>query len=355
MNPRQDNTPSASNWWRKLLARLPLLSHREKVIVYKQMRNNARADIDFFAMILLSSCIAFFGLLQNSAAVIIGAMLVAPLMSPMIAIGHGIAMGNIRLFRRATRSTLQGMASVIATSALLTLLLPYISLIPPTDEMLARTQPNIIDQYIALASGAAAAYALGRKGVAAALPGVAIAAALVPPLCVAGFGLGSARWQIASGALLLFLTNLAAIVFASATMFMALGFRPTRDERSGHVRRGIAFAVIGMLLVTVPLIIATQSAVQQLEVELIINNALAEIVPTQLGEINEVSIDFNEDKTLITIAFTAYRYREKVSPAEAEKVERQVMQQLQHRLDRELDKPFEIKALIVNSQVKETQ
>lgn len=147
---------------------LPTLDRSEQAVIYGQMRGNSRADADFYVMILLSSTIAFFGLLQNSVAVIIGAMLVAPLMSPMIAIAHSIVVGNLPMFRRAALSTLSGMLLAITSAALMTAFLPYIGLIPASEQIIARTQPNLLDQYIALASGAAAAYALSRKGVAAA-------------------------------------------------------------------------------------------------------------------------------------------------------------------------------------------
>jgi uncharacterized membrane protein len=110
---------------------------------------------------------------------------------------------------------------------------------------------------VAIAAGAAASYAAARKSIAGALPGVAIAVALVPPLCVVGFGLGSGSWAIAQGASLLFLTNLAAIVLVSASIFMLFGFRPLRDERSRSVRVGLAVALSGLMLISIPLAIAT--------------------------------------------------------------------------------------------------
>ena len=346
---RRDKPPEP-RWWSRLSTLLPVLTSSEQVTVYNQIRHDARANVDFFAMILMSSSMAFFGLLQNSAAVIIGAMLVAPLMSPMLAIGHGIAMGNAQLYKRSAYSTLQGVSSVVAISALLTLLIPDFRLILPQGEIMARTHPNLIDQCIALVSGAAAAYALSRKGVAAAMPGVAIAAALVPPLCVTGYGLGSARWEIAIGSLLLFLTNLAAIIFASSLMFIALGFHPTHVDRYKNVRRGITIAVFGMLLVTVPLVFTTHSGVQHLRTERIIHRALRDIVPAQLGEIDQTSVTFDKGKVLIE--FTTYRYRLETSRKQSEKMEEDVLQKLHHRLSRELNRPFEIKILVVNSSIK---
>lgn len=330
-----------SNW-------LPTLDRSEQAVIYGQMRGNSRADADFYVMILLSSTIAFFGLLQDSVAVIIGAMLVAPLMSPMIAIAHSIVMGNLPMFRRAALSTLSGMVLAIAAAALMTAFLPYIGLIPASEQIIARTQPNLLDQYIALASGAAAAYALSRKGVAAALPGVAIAAALVPPLCVVGYGLGSYQLEMAWGALLLFLTNLAAIVFASAAVFMLLGFRPTRVERNEHVRRGVAVAVIGMVFVTVPLAIATVSSVKKLETGVTVKNTLGSLVSSDVADIRDITIDFEDGRSLIE--FTAYPYSESSSEAQSLARRQRIMHALDKKLRLELDEPFAIRALIIDSQ-----
>ncbi|MEM8862695.1 MAG: TIGR00341 family protein, partial [Chloroflexota bacterium] len=198
-----------ANIWQQLDELVPTLNRDEQKIIYDDMRHNAVADIDFYLLILLASGIAYFGLQQNSSVVIIGAMLVAPLMSPMMAMGFSIVNGNLRLFWRSAVSTLSGMALAVGVSGVITFLFPLKNI---TEQILARTGPTILDLFVALISGMAGAYALGRKEVSASLPGVAIAASLVPPLCVVGFGLGSGNLDIASRALLLFTTNLASII-----------------------------------------------------------------------------------------------------------------------------------------------
>ena len=172
--------------WTALSRILPTLEAEERSTVYQQSREGARADIDFFVMITLAATIATLGLLLNSAAVIIGGMLVAPLMSPVIGIALAIALGNVRLLRDALESTFKGIFLTVVVALFLASIVP---LGEPTGEVLARTSPNLLDLMIALASGAAGAYAVSRKDVSAALPGVAIAAALVPPLGVVGVGL----------------------------------------------------------------------------------------------------------------------------------------------------------------------
>ncbi|MBA3532939.1 MAG: DUF389 domain-containing protein [Ardenticatenales bacterium] len=198
--------------WRWVDAILPSVSDEELLATYKRIRRGARATVDFYTLILLSVIIATMGLLLNSGAVIIGAMLVAPLMTPIIALGLGVVLGDARLLGVAGRSTAQGILLGVVLAALLDWLAPLVLFTP---EIEARTQPNLFDLTVALAAGAAGAFSVTRKHVSAALPGVAIAAALVPPLCVVGICLATGRRDAALGASLLFGTNLVAISFAA--------------------------------------------------------------------------------------------------------------------------------------------
>lgn len=164
----------------------PNLAPEELVVLYRTLGEGAQGDVNYSVLIVLSAVIASLGLLANSAAVIIGAMLVAPLMTPILALSLGIVLGEPRMLSRGAESTIKGVGAAVVLSAFCALLVPASQ---PTAEILARTHPTLLDLGVALASGAAGAYALGRKEVAAALPGVAIAAALMPPVCTVGIGL----------------------------------------------------------------------------------------------------------------------------------------------------------------------
>jgi uncharacterized hydrophobic protein (TIGR00271 family) len=247
-------------FWELLSGPLPQLSVSERSEVYSQMRLSARATVDFYMLTSLASAIALLGLLLNSSAVIIGAMLVAPLMSPILATAQGIVQGNAYLIRRALVSTIKGTATSVSVATGLTLLLPSTV---PTSEIMARVEPNLLDLLVAMAAGGAAAYAMSRKSVAAALPGVAISVALVPPLCVVGYGLGSSQMSIAWGALVLFLTNLVGIVLVGAVIFLLLGFRPTQVERGAKARRAAVVAFVSLALLIIPLGLATLSEVRE--------------------------------------------------------------------------------------------
>ena len=238
-------------FWNTIYDALPTLNREEQIEVYRETHRGARPDVDFFVMMGLSTLIATFGLLQNSSAVIIGAMLVAPLFSPLIALGLAIVQGNVRLLRLAIESTLKGVALSIGLASLLAIVAPFKNLTP---EINARSLPNLYDLAVAVASGAAGAYAVARKDVAAALPGVAIAAAMVPPLGVIGIGLALGNLALTGGAILLFATNLVAIALAGSLTFLLLGFRPGGHAgRETHLRRGLVTTIVLFVLVSIPL------------------------------------------------------------------------------------------------------
>lgn len=198
-----------------------------------QLRDSSHPDFDFFLLVILSSIIATSGLLTNSPAVIIGAMLVAPLMSPILGLGLASLTGDATFFRNAGIALARGAAIAILIATLLTLLnrlLPFLPLQELPGEVLARTRPTPIDLTIALAGGMAAAFALAMPSISAALPGVAIATALMPPLCTVGVGIAMGRWDVAGGALLLFITNAVTIAFAAMLVLSAVGFSVKREE-----------------------------------------------------------------------------------------------------------------------------
>lgn len=243
---------AARRGWHSLSDAMPSLTPSEQTEVRLAVAEGARWRVDFFTMLSLSAVLASLGLLLNSPAVIIGAMLVAPLMTAIVGLGLGTVEGDIYLLRTAAVSSLRGVLLAVAIGLILGLAIPGAR---PTAEILSRTQPNVLDLGVALASGAAGAYALCRKNVSAALAGVAIAAALVPPLATVGIGLGFGRWDIAGGASLLFATNLVAIAAASTVVFLLIGFAPPDTLKTRRRTFHRSLRGVGVLLAAIALIL----------------------------------------------------------------------------------------------------
>ncbi|KST70007.1 hypothetical protein BC008_05915 [Mastigocoleus testarum BC008] len=215
----------------------PTRKEQVYIDIYKSV---SLKDVSYWIEVLFSAGIATVGLVLNSPAVIIGAMLISPLMGSILANGLALAAGDLILAWRALLKLILSCATAILFAFLLVWFLPFKEM---TAEILARTRPNILDLVVALFSGAVGSIAICKKpkGVVTSIPGVAIAVALMPPLCVVGYGLGIAAGedftngsQIASGGGLLFLTNLVAITFTAMIVFLALHIdsaRVTRDVK----------------------------------------------------------------------------------------------------------------------------
>ena len=208
----------------------------------------------FVSLMMLSTAIAVFGILGDSTAVVIGAMLVAPLMFPVLGVAAAIVMGWPR--RVVSRALLVAAGSLLAVllAALISFLIPGMDT-PLPAELMARTSPNLLDLGIALAAGAAGAYGQVRRHASDVLTGVAVAVALVPPLAVVGITLQLTEWQLALGATLLFLANVVGIVIAASATFLAAGFVPGRNPLKGHTQilRGVSWAAVATIIVVLPM------------------------------------------------------------------------------------------------------
>ncbi|MEM9656765.1 MAG: DUF389 domain-containing protein [Planctomycetota bacterium] len=217
----------------------------------REIAAGSRVHGRFFVLLITASMIASFGLIADSTAVIIGAMLVSPLMTPIFGVALGMLRGNPRLLARALTSELVGVVLAIGSAYLVGL--PQLTFGAVTAEMLARTQPNLMDLLVAVFAGFAGAYALVDARVSPALPGVAIATAIVPPLATCGLCLALGAWSGAGGALLLFLANFVSILVVALITFWlgGLGRTRRRSARRAFTQLGptaVAFAVVAVIL-----------------------------------------------------------------------------------------------------------
>jgi len=225
----------SGEWRMNLENRVPLKE------LYTARIASSKPSLGFFVLLICSAVIATLGLISNSTAVVIGAMIVAPLMDPILSLAFGLSIADNRLVKRSAITVVIGVATVVFTSWLLAMVLGVNEI---NREMTARTAPNLIDLVIAVAAAVAGSFTITRDKLSNSIAGVAIAVALVPPLCVSGIGLSlgpdlvavfgrgtvaGLTNQVAEGSFLLFLANLIGITVTSLVVFMV--------QRYGDIRR----------------------------------------------------------------------------------------------------------------------
>ena len=230
---------------RRKLPWLPRATAEEFEKLFSVLRENAELTSAFLVMMILSTLIATYGLFADSSPVIIGAMILAPIISPIVSFSMGMVRYDKQMLRTGIITILIGTLVSLFFAAIITILIPMKVHTPVID---ARLSPTLLDLGIAIFSGIAAAYAHAKEGIAQSLAGVAIAVALVPPLAVAGIGIGWWNWEVFSGAFLLYLTNLAGIILFSGLTFLFLGFAPFK-----RAKLGLIYGLLIILLVAVPL------------------------------------------------------------------------------------------------------
>ncbi|MEP4485386.1 MAG: DUF389 domain-containing protein [Halioglobus sp.] len=257
---------------------LPLFTHASEEDyrdLFVSLRESAKTSSSYQVLTVLSVLLALVGLYANSAPVIIGAMILAPLMAPIVSLAMGLARTESGLIKSSISTLSVGIAWGLGVGMLLALAMP---LEIPTAEMKARMSPTLLDLLVAVVSGVAGAYAFAKEEVAKSLAGVAIAVALVPPLSVAGIGLGWGDWAMAGGALLLLSTNLVGIALAASATFLVMGFAPF-----SRARKGLGAAMVVLLLISIPLYVSFQHLVER--------DHILETVPTGTVQLSGVQVE----------------------------------------------------------------
>ena len=227
-------------------------------LILASVARDARLDKKFLLLIILAAAIATLGLLQSSTAVVIGAMLVSPLMGPIMGLGFGLATIESNLIKRSLVTLAAGMAVAILVAALIIWLSPIKDVTP---ELRARTQPTLLDLGVAVVGGIAGVYAIMRK-LSGVMVGVAIATALVPPLSTVAFGLVTGRMDFALGAALLFLTNTLAIAFAATIVARLNHFGPSLTRQ--HTAMQVVGIVAALGILSIPLALSLNGIVREI-------------------------------------------------------------------------------------------
>ena len=241
-------------FWKKKAEDYNQLREKEKtdLDVYKTLAEGARPTIEYYILIVISCLIATSGLIQGSSATIIGAMIVAPLMTPILSFSLGVIWGDFNHMKTALSSLTKGVLLAVFISSLIAYFIPITDF---SAEIMARTRPSIFDILVALASGIVGAYGYANKKMSNTIVGIAIAVALMPPLCTVGIGLGTADYAVASGAFILFIINLVSISLAGAVVFWIMEIHPLVEEKADVLKRAVSqivFSVVILALISVP-------------------------------------------------------------------------------------------------------
>ena len=207
----------------------------------------SRRVVRFLTLMTFASIIASMGVITDSTAVVIGAMLIAPLMTPLMGMAISLVMGWPHRLARSASVALVGIVLAIGIGVIIGLVAPAVIDTNTNSQILARSSPTILDLITALAAGCAGAYGLSRPDVSDSLPGVAIAISLVPPLSVVGIAYSQGDWIAGNGALLLFATNMLAILIMGGLTFVATGVTPVQRAAANQHRVRTSLASIGVL------------------------------------------------------------------------------------------------------------
>lgn len=257
-----DRLPQNETRVKYLAKSLPFFPHaleEDFKDLFINLRESGAITSYYLLLMILSTMLASLGLFLDSPSVVIGAMVLAPLMAPIVSLAMGFLRDNTILAKQSFITLATGILLAVIVSASMAYLLPYEK---ATNEILARLHPSLLDLMVAIVSGIAGAYATAREHVAKSLPGVAIAVALVPPLCVSGIGLGWWNLEVFQGALLLFFTNLVGIILAASTTFLVMGYAPF-----SRAAKGMALSMVMAGIVAVPLFYSFLGIIQSAQVE----------------------------------------------------------------------------------------
>jgi len=307
---KEDYTPRGGSSWLRV-------SRERAAAVVEEVSFGSEPKFSFYALLVTSSLIAAFGLIANSTAVVIGAMLVSPLMTPILGISLALVRGDAGLLRRALVAEVAGVFLAVGVAALFGLLPLGIEATP---EMLARTEPNLLDLLVAVLAGFAGAYAMVDERISPALPGVAIATAIVPPLSNSGLCLALGAYEGASGSFLLFLANFLSILLIASLIFFSAGLA-VRFESStswSFIRR-FGWAVLGFVVVGLFLTSSLVKIVQQRHLDSTIKRVLAE----EFSQIHASSLDsiVHEQEQDKLYVLTTVRSPTLITPSEVKTIQ----------------------------------
>ncbi|WFL78251.1 TIGR00341 family protein [Altererythrobacter arenosus] len=308
---------SLRSWWSS-----EVVGTVDQKAVIEKRREDCLLSARYLLMLSMSAGIAILGLLLSSPAVVIGAMLLSPLMGPIMGLGFGLAIGDFSWTKQSAKSLFLGSLLSILFCALIVFLSPIQTV---TSEIAARTQPNLFDLLVALFSGIAGTYAMirGREGT---IVGVAIATALMPPLAVVGFGLATFNWTVFGGALMLFVTNLVTIAATAFGLAKLYGFRTALTERQTRLQFGVTlFAFVAL---AIPLGLSLVRIANESRAQGQIRGAVLDSFAKN-SRLSDLQINWDADPVIVTATVLTPRYQPRAEATVDRAVERIVGDEVQ--------------------------
>ena len=334
------------NQHKRMVFSMRKISSTRQAEILDELEGTSTPERGFFVLLLFSSAVASFGLIADLSVVTIGAQLIDPLISPILSLSVASVTGSWRRFMRAFAIIFLGATISIALSALISFLayrLPNGIHASIPAEIMAGTVTTPFDLAVALMGGAAASYAVSRSHMDTALHGVAIATAIMPPLCTIGFGIAFQNSLIIQGALVQFVTNLTGIVSSAVVTFSLLGFSSKKSEKVDKHSRSLLSSAVMLLIITVPLALMVWTTVASVRMNWRIRNVIMDALPVS-AQPQLVDLEIHPIKDEKSITATLRMVRE-LSPAEFRK--------LYDALAEQLDGPFALRIITMPMEIIE--
>ncbi len=273
---------------------LKIDDERQKKI-FEDINERSDPNFNFILLTVFSTIIVALGLIIDNAAVVIGGMIIAPLIWPILALGLAIIRGNMPMLKKATFTILKATLIIFLVSFVISVFSPYLG---ESSEVMLRVQPTLFELFIALAAGFIGTYVVAHPKLSGALAGVVAAVALVPPLSVMGILIANGSFILASGAALLYFTNLIAMTFAAIILFLLVGVKfPKRESSKNIAMSNISWFVIFLIIIAIPLTLVMRDIIKENGDRAVVRDVIEEY--TMNAVITNLVVDDQRNLTII--------------------------------------------------------
>jgi uncharacterized hydrophobic protein (TIGR00271 family) len=299
--------------------------------ITKDIHLEVEISAGYFLILSLANLIALTGLITNSIPVIIGAMLISPLMGPILSSGFAFITGDNFVWKKSLKKISLSVALTIIIAVIATYISPLKDV---TNEIMSRTRPNLYDLIIAFLSGTAGAIAIcTKKNYLTIVPGVAIATAVIPPLSVAGFGLGIGKFNIFAGGFFLFFTNFVAIIISTCIVFYLYGFKPAAmtEQDISQLRKRVAALAILLFIISIPLVYTLYHSISEVKLRNNVKTALKKAINKE-RQSEVFKFDYSKEKDGILSINAVINTTSYMKESEIETIEKNIRTSLNSKV-----------------------